>query len=842
MKNFLLMLLGKETNESIDDSIAGVFRSECYYDWIQLKIITKPETVKENSPEVLLVSSYSEEVKTRQEMMDNGLHVQQSIIALPADDEDDKDSYNKFLSDVSNANVVYISFINLPVWSQKDIKKITTSVGAYKFKSVNEVVNQKITKIIDKSSMRLFHTFDHNDFVLICNGSEISLNNYMNTLEQIRLLLLMDNCPAVHDITTIYGYKRCRTCELNKSGKISAVVSISGQDVFSSDISSSFRVETVGRYDHLSEYKDITWQQLSEMSKLIHSSNIITSRIHIGSELSGGLTAKKQKIKFPEQKMSPLYNKFEDICKEELDSMEYGVLVEVYGGDEEYIAFIKLLLNEIRLAVSTTLRRGFSKYNSVCYIEPYRYFVKYIKEKIIEKLHNSADNDISEETDTAGNLAETLVDISNSFYKSILTLDSSIMHSERRFVMSDPYQLMLFDVPPKLIAYYTAVASNMAKTLNGRSKNKYVFLITPDVKKDIYVESITDNRDINSEINILVIHVNERHIYNVSDTTKSLAHEIAHHVGQNQKLRKKRGVFFIKCYIALLISKCLDSDLFTNHNSVDSVVCIIENLVDDIFAIEKTELLSDKEKYYYMDELKDNCLTLMRKKLKEVWKIDNKLYDILHKHFGTQAILDYIRRSDHFFADPDKSSLANDTILYEYLYRHILEVAYEKLEPYLNDQKKVTKDIEFISFIFKEGYADVQMILLTEDSTLNTHEIIDNYVKLFERVSDRTDEIMRKITVTNTFLDKPERNYDAVADLKSIKEDGILNQAYFTYICKQATEYFSTIKELNRFKNHDSKYNKKFDRSKAYLFKNNNLNEIIQQVDNTIISYVENIL
>ena len=114
-----------------------------------------------------------------------------------------------------------------------------------------------------------------------------------------------------------------------------------------------------------------------------------------------------------------------------------------------------------------------------------------------------------------------------------------------------------------------------------------------------------------------------------------------------------------------------------------------------------------------------------------------------------------------------------------------LRGTYEKLQMYLYDAEQVIEDIKCILIIFKEGYADVQMILLTEDPKLNLdRRIIEDYSKPFECVKNKTDEMMRKCSVINAFLGKEDRCYDNIANLDLIKEDSLLSQAYFTYICK----------------------------------------------------------
>lgn len=838
MKNFLLILLGKGTNDSIKRHTEGLFKSECYYDWIKLKIISSSKSHPFKNAESQLIASYKEEIKLRQETLTDGIHIQQGIIALPVDDENDNVYYN-FLQELVKTSIIFISFINIPSWSQNN--PIISNRNPDQIQNLNELIKKNISSNIDKSIMRLFYTFDHNDLVLICNGKNMELKNYLETLEKIRFSHLTNGYFAIHDITTIYGYKNVHNEDLDKIDNISVVVSVSGKNISPSNIQSSFRLETIGRYDHLSGYKNITWKQISELSKELHGKDVIASRVHIGYELPDNLVEEKNKLYLSNTISSPLYSIFKEKYKKEIASLDFSKLVEIYGNDKEYVDSLKLMLSEIGFAINITLQRGFSKYNSVCYIEPYFSFIRYIKEKIIEKFINESEKNPYLKDTIAKDLAESLVDISNSFYKSILTLDSSIMHSERRFIMSDPHQLTLFDIPPKLIAYYTSIASELTTLLNKDSNNTYVFLITPDIKKDIYVESITRNRDIDNEINILVIHINERSIYNVAYTTKILAHEIAHHVGQNSDLRKERANYFIKCYIALLLRRGLDPDLFLNFNKVEEATNFIGDLVTKLFAlVEKSDFTENQNNYFYMDELEKEFHSFIIKNLREYNDIDLDIYKIFSNCFDDNITTKYIRNSKRFFAS--EFDLPSDAILKNYVWRQILNSVYTNLQEYFDNSEQINEDRKGIRFILQEGYADIQMILLTENQNLQVEKITNNYSQLFKGLEGKSDEMIRISAVINAFWEKEKRDYSSIADLPLICNDSLLERAYYTYICKQASLYFTIVKEdhnnMTTLSNHDELY----DYSKTSLFMSNDINKIIQEVDNTIASYVKNIL
>lgn len=504
-----------------------------------------------------------------------------------------------------------------------------------------------------------------------------------------------------------------------------------------------------------------------------------------------------------------------------------------------YVNSLKLMLTEIGYALRVTLQRGFSKYNSICYLESYKYFIEYIKEKIIDKYNNLPSQ---KDNYSIENLSEILVNVSNAFYKSVLTLDSSVMHSERRFIMSDPHQLTLFYVPPKIIAYYTAIANEMANTLNGNSLNRYVFLITPDIKKDIYVESITNNRDIGKEINILVIHIHERSIYNVTDTTKILAHEIAHHVGQDEKLRKQRAHNFIKCYIAYLVSMCLDFDAFSPKLTIKSIVEVFEEIIEDIFVLVRdSDVFKDAKNFYYLDNLQDYFYEFISKELSTAEKLNTlqeTLYNAIENRLGDCGIQNYIAVKRMTFV-PEKSDLSKDIILHGYVVREIFETAIERLQKCIFDPVKINIDLEPVRFVFKEGYADTQMLLLTENIQSNESDVIKNYLTRFEPVKNKIDEMLRNIAVINAFNDG-DNVYSDIIKSNILNNCELFNKVYYMYICKQASLYFKSSK--NHMSSSFKGTTDTFDYTKVSMFKTGQICDVVRQIDDTISSYIEKIL
>lgn len=261
--------------------------------------------------------------------------------------------------------------------------------------------------------------------------------------------------------------------------------------------------------------------------------------------------------------------------------------------------------------------------------------------------------------------------------------------------------------------------------------------------------------------------------------------------------------------------------------SENEVSLIIDKLSDSIFNLVKREGFFEDENNYYMSNLEEKIYSFIISKIDNIENVYPVLYKLFLKYFNENTIKNYIVKSEFFFQN---INFSDNKIISGYLYKNILENIYNKLKEYFTKQELIKEDIKCIRFIFKEGHADTQMILLTENPQGNNEKIIENYSKLLECVKDKTDEMMRKSAVINTFLDKCKRNYSDIGELDLIKEGNMLDKIYYIYICRQATSYFLEVKNKD--------YNK-FNTSKVSLFEDNEISSIVQQVDNTILDYFD---
>ncbi len=101
----------------------------------------------------------------------------------------------------------------------------------------------------------------------------------------------------------------------------------------------------------------------------------------------------------------------------------------------------------------------------------------------------------------------------------------------------------------KAVLFYVALTHRIVDSINAQSRHRYSFLLIPDFKADIYVDSITQDKNIAGEKNILLIHIPYNILHDYSRVIGYIVHEIGHHVGQGEKLRKIRAELYAKCII-----------------------------------------------------------------------------------------------------------------------------------------------------------------------------------------------------------------------------------------------------------------------------------------------------
>lgn len=142
-------------------------------------------------------------------------------------------------------------------------------------------------------------------------------------------------------------------------------------------------------------------------------------------------------------------------------------------------------------------------------------------------------------------------------FQNVSILTDSMNHSSRQFIQTPPFRTMAFSIPPKLMAYYTAVSHHILEVLQDDTDNQYGLMIAPSFIQALEVISLAQER-LTGENQLLSIKISETSLYTLQLTTFYLAHELSHYVGYSNRERKVRRDLVMKACIHDFLWAALD--------------------------------------------------------------------------------------------------------------------------------------------------------------------------------------------------------------------------------------------------------------------------------------------
>ena len=145
-------------------------------------------------------------------------------------------------------------------------------------------------------------------------------------------------------------------------------------------------------------------------------------------------------------------------------------------------------------------------------------------------------------------------DIFSAFFSSTSILVDSINHSSRQFVQVPSFGSVSFEMPPKLMAYYTAMTHELIEVFRDDGYT-YGVAFYPEFVYTLKVTSYAD-QDISKD-EWLTISVGEQSLYTLQLTTETLGHEISHFVGGQNRRRDVREIRALQTSLAGLAGQLL---------------------------------------------------------------------------------------------------------------------------------------------------------------------------------------------------------------------------------------------------------------------------------------------
>lgn len=388
---------------------------------------------------------------------------------------------------------------------------------------------------------------------------------------------------------------------------------------------------------------------------------------------------------------------------------------KIIGNYDAYLVPVK----EVWESVRAILKNGFAEDFIICMYQSFVDFLGYLIDKMKEE---------KEYPNPRVHYRDEFDSCFSEYFACLNALVNSAMHSDRQFIQATAFNAIIYDVPPKIMAFYVAMVHNIQSIIETPKDQKYTFLLTPGFSDEISVDIISYRKITMPADRILKVSINERSLYNPEIVIRRMTHEIAHYVGDDCRKRDERKKYILKTLIYIILGEILD-EVFSMDNE-------FYQLLDDIslLAGELDFFKMNQDNYSTkLERLHINILTFM------IGDADvcNKISDYLNNKISTigktgyiEKILDEEKRKGGFYLP-----LNLDASISELDKKYLSRLVFKDIERKL---QKIKRDIELDNLeaesdtslnganmtdymrallsLYSETYADLQMILLLDIS------------------------------------------------------------------------------------------------------------------------------
>jgi len=332
--------------------------------------------------------------------------------------------------------------------------------------------------------------------------------------------------------------------------------------------------------------------------------------------------------------------------------------------------------------------------------------------------------------------------LQREYLQCLSTLIHCTMHGEKQFFQAPALNVNIFDIPPKLLAFYSALAYQITDILRDSDDTQHTFLIAPDFRQDIYVKPVS--RDSNTSDHILIMYLNEEQFYNPVTVIQVMCHEIAHHIGSEPRNRQYRAETIFHAFAGYILHVSIPINWSDNTQLLEELSNIFcQTLLDRYrsdYEYRKNQNInkSNTSKLYYLNDIEQFLSSqhylialfddsLFINALRQAWT-----NGLCSTHFNSLSIpLDNTLNSTYVtsLSQFSKTKATAAQIIADTLISHIQRYfkmfkgcSPDELNTYYGFWKNIIG-------IYREAYADMKMVeLLGITDTFPYMEILKNNI------------------------------------------------------------------------------------------------------------------
>lgn len=317
----------------------------------------------------------------------------------------------------------------------------------------------------------------------------------------------------------------------------------------------------------------------------------------------------------------------------------------------------------------------------------------------------------------------------NEYFDNFNSLINSAMHNERQFIQSPSFNAVFYDIPTKLMAYYTASTSSIMEIMATKEDKHYSLIFRPGFWQDVSIVPYSFN-ELAPVDRLLSVYINEQALYHPMALIQIMCHEVAHYVGDGNRKRIVRKKAWLKNMLHSFFHAFLQTNLGIPVDDIndEAVRECIEKLMENI--IEKEDFYKESEGY-----------TVEFKNL-----IFQTIHTIIESQKARKIILEAFPQCYNKETNSEFSFISDFRKFKIYLIRIKDYFGIENNGTAIGMKKYIIDTYARLESIFSEIYADLQMVLILglglkeyistflSDEKLSADNIRNKKAKLYYRI------------------------------------------------------------------------------------------------------------
>lgn len=593
-------------------------------------------------------------------------------------------------------------------------------------------------------------SFDYCDIVLFARHLTIRV-----FLEKIRGLFVVGESgdPVIFDTFSMVSFlPNCVPEKPQQDDKFQATININVRDHkqfkewYQKNIPSGCECYNIyGRHDIsiTNEEADTRW--LMWIMELLHDDQnqkmfwTFETFIKVKNEFE--IDVKSNTLAHQEQ----VYDHVQEKLQDEIEGLQKAIDHSRLKGQDRYI----LPVHEVRDCICGIVKNGFAEEFVCCIYESFLHFISYMKTEIENLDKKSTEYYKSRKDNTLegfNSLVDDIGECYDKYFSALNTLVNSTMHSERQFVQATAFNAVFYSIPPKIMAFYNAYIYRIKQILMDKNyENQYTFLIYPSFSSIIYPELISLRNTPPSD-GIFIVTINEESLYDIESVMYQMVHELAHQVGNTLRCRPERTRRIYNILVMYIMERC--------EIKKDTQHILQEYLMKDSIAM-GSDTGNDFEAATgeYLQYISQNGVEILRT-LAASWDFQDfsETY-YREKVRSTEPFCDTLLESYGISEKMQKAYVEHYTKQYAELKSREFRTHLAKMDDH-EEEIKYIRYIELTESVYRECYADLQMILLL---AMNAEEYLKTFlVNLKIPMTDllsKPENILRISTVYRTMLD-----------------------------------------------------------------------------------------